>query len=330
MVACDVHGKNHHRDGSFGHHVLALTVRTGNGDVVRCSPIHHDDLFRATIGGMGLTGAILDVTVRLTRIPSPFIFEERERIPDIDGIVDALKLASTHWPMTVGWIDCLADGRRMGRGVIFRGRWAEPSEAPASLRLQPARLFVPCNLPSFVLTRPTVRAFNAFNYWRHRWRPRSAIVHPYTFFYPLDAIRHWPRMYGSRGFVQYQCVLPESAGRESARRFLSVLTRRGGASFLAVIKDCGAEGIGLLSFPRPGISIAVDIPMRDDTQSLVDALNEAVIAEGGRVYLAKDALTRAEHFRAMEPRLEEFVAIRRKWDPEGRVRSALSVRLFGW
>jgi hypothetical protein len=156
------------------------------------------------------------------------------------------------------------------------------------------------------------------------------MVHPYTFFYPLDAIEHWTRMYGARGFTQYQCVLPGSAGRETVVRLMAVLSRTGGASFLTVIKDCGAEGIGLLSFPCPGVSVAIDLPMGRDTQSIVDALNEVVIAERGRVYLAKDALTRADHFRAMEPRLDAFLAVRRKWDPLGRIRSAQSLRLFGW
>jgi FAD/FMN-containing dehydrogenase len=136
-------------------------------------------------------------------------------------------------------------------------------------------------------------------------------------------------MYGPRGFTQYQCVLPDSAGPDAARRFLEVLTKRGGASFLCVIKDCGPESIGLLSFPRPGMSIALDISVRDDTQALVDALNEHVLREGGRIYLAKDAFTRAEHFRAMEPRLEEFQRIRRKWDPELTLRSAQSIRVLG-
>jgi decaprenylphospho-beta-D-ribofuranose 2-oxidase len=331
MVACDVHGKNHHRDGTLGRHVLSLTIRTGAGHVVQCSATEHDDLFRATIGGMGLTGAILDVTLRLVRVPSTSIFEEYERVEDIDQSLDALKSASAQWPMTAGWIDCLASGRNMGRGVVFRGRWAEPHEAQPSSRPRPRpNLSVPFDVPGWVLTEPTVRAFNALIYWRYRSRRGSAIVHPYTFLYPLDTVAHWTRLYGSRGFTQYQCVLPAARGREAVARFLTVLTRRGGASFLTVIKDCGAEGSGLLSFPRPGISIAVDLPMRHDTQSLVDALNEIVIAEGGRIYLAKDALTRPEHFRAMEPRLDAFLTVRRKWDPEGRIRSAQSVRLFGW
>jgi len=152
---------------------------------------------------------------------------------------------------------------------------------------------------------------------------------PESTFYPLDMLWHWNRMYGRRGLTQHQCVLPNEAGAGAARRFLEVLTARGGASFLCVIKDCGPEGVGMLSFPRPGISIALDIAVRKDTPALIDALNECVIKEGGRIYLAKDAFTRAEHFRAMDPRIEEFQRVRRIWDPNRRLRSAQSVRVFG-
>jgi FAD/FMN-containing dehydrogenase len=184
-------------------------------------------------------------------------------------------------------------------------------------------------MPELLLSRLSVRAFNEGLYRSHLPRLKRGLVHPDTFFCPLDAIRHWNRLYGRRGFTQYQCVLPRSGGRGAARRLLELLTGRGGASFLCVIKDCGEEGIGLLSFPKPGVSIALDIPIRPGTQPLVDALNELVIAEGGRVYLAKDTFTRAEHFRAMEPRLPEWQRIRRHWDPELRLRSAQSVRLLG-
>jgi FAD/FMN-containing dehydrogenase len=183
--------------------------------------------------------------------------------------------------------------------------------------------------PGWVINRGSVRAFNALYYRKQLRRLTRGIMHPEAFFYPLDAVGHWNRMYGRRGFTQYQCVLPESAGRGAARRFLELLTRRGGASMLCVIKDCGEEGLGLLSFPLRGISIALDIPIRDQTAELVDALNELVVAEGGRVYLAKDQFTRPERYRAMEPRLPEWTRIRRAWDPEGRLRSAQSVRLLG-
>ena len=329
MVAADVHGKNHHRDGSFGASVLRLRMRVADGRIVDCSRNQHPDLFRATMGGMGLTGAILEVECRLVRIPSPWMWVETERIPDIDRFIEALKEAGPRWPYTMGWIDCLSRGRKMGRGILNRGRWAEPGEAPSRFPTPLKRPAVPFELPGWVVGRPTVRAFNSAYYHSHVPRVRRRIMHPEPFFYPLDAIGHWNRMYGPRGFTQYQCVLPDSAGRQAARRFLDLLTRRGGASMLCVIKDCGAEGEGLLSFPKPGISIALDIPVRDGTQALVDALNELLIAEGGRIYLAKDAFTRPEHYAAMEPRLPEWRRIRERWDPEGRLRSAQSVRILG-
>jgi decaprenylphospho-beta-D-ribofuranose 2-oxidase len=327
MVAADVHGKNHHQDGTFGAHVSGLRVRGADGRVLDCGPDHEADLFRATLGGMGLTAHILEVEFRLRRTPSPWILAEYERVPDIDAFADALKASARSWPFTLGWIDCLSRGRGLGRGVLMRGRWATSEEAPAAAPRPRRRPSVPFVLPGFVLNPWTVRAFNAGYF--HAPRARHCVVHPEEFFHPLDAIGDWNRLYGPHGFTQYQCVLPESAGPSAARRFLETLTARGGASMLCVIKDCGDEGIGLLSFPKRGISIACDIPIRDDTQALVDALNERVIAEGGRIYLAKDAFTRPEHFRAMEPRLEAFLTLRQAWDPEGRIRSAQSVRLFG-
>ncbi len=330
MVASDVHGKNHHVEGCFGRHVVALTIRVADGSIVTCSATEHADLFRATIGGMGLTGHILDVTVRLTRVPSPWILQETERVANIDVFLDGLKAAAAAWPMTLGWIDCLSQGREMGRGILYRGRWAEPGEAPKTFPALRSPLTVPFMMPGALSGRLTARAFNAAIFRRHPRRMKRRIVSPTTFFYPLDSFGEWYRLYGRRGFTQHQSVLPASGRPGGARRLLELVTECGGASFLCVIKDCGPEGEGMLSFPKPGISIALDIPMRAGTQALVDRLNEFVIAEGGRVYLAKDALTRPEHFRAMEPRLAEFLRVRRKWDPDGRIRSAQSVRLFGW
>ncbi len=328
MVASDVHGKNHHVDGCFGRHVVAITLRVADGRIIRCSRDTHPDLFVATIGGMGLTGHILEVTFRLARVPSPWIYQEVERVPNIDAFMDALKASAAGWPMTVGWIDCLSKGESLGRGVLIKGRWAEREEAKPTFPSLGGQLPVPFMFPNGVLGLPTVKAFNAVYY--RLPRPHKAVVHPVPFFYPLDVARDWHRMYGPRGFTQYQCVLPSAGGHAAVRRFMEVVTRGGGASFLCVIKDCGAEGEGLLSFPKPGTSIALDLAMRDDTQALVDQMNERVIAEGGRIYLAKDALTRPEHFRAMEPRLDRFLDVRRTWDPQGRLRSAQSLRLFGW
>jgi FAD/FMN-containing dehydrogenase len=329
MVAADVHGKNHHVAGTFGAHVHELLVRVADGRIVRCSPTAEPDLFWATIGGMGLTGHILEVSFRMQRIPSPWILEERRRFPDVDALIEALKSSAKEWPFTVGWIDGMTRGRSLGRGILSRGRWAEPSEAPKHPPPPLRRLRIPFDLPNWVLNKWTIRAFNAAIFHGHSF-PRARVLHPEHFWYPLDKILEWNRIYGSRGFTQYQCVLPDTAGPSAARRFLEVLTREGGAdSFLTVIKDCSSEGKGMLSFPRPGISIALDIAVRPTTQRIVDRLNEAVIAEGGRIYLAKDSFTRPEHFRAMEPRLGKWSAVRRRWDPELRIRSAQSVRVLG-
>jgi decaprenylphospho-beta-D-ribofuranose 2-oxidase len=329
MVAADVHGKTHHRSGSFGNHLVKLRMRVADGRMLECSRDVEPDLFRATVGGMGLTGHILEVECRLARVPSVWLQAETERIQDIERFIDALKESGAGWPYTMGWIDCLSRGRRLGRGMLMRARWVEPSEAPAEPPRARPRPAIPFVFPEWVLNRWSVRAFNALYYRKQLSRLTRSLVHPEAFFYPLDAIRHWNRMYGRRGFTQYQCVLPERAGRGAARRFLDLLTGRGGASMLCVIKDCGEQGLGLLSFPLRGISIALDIPIREETPALVDALNELVIAEGGRVYLAKDQFTRPERYRAMEPRLPEWTRIRRAWDPEGRLRSAQSVRLLG-
>jgi decaprenylphospho-beta-D-ribofuranose 2-oxidase len=329
MVASDVHGKNHHREGCFGAHVRALRMRLADDSIVECSPAENADLFDATIGGMGLLGHILEVEVTLHRIPSQWVWMESERVHDIDAFLEALGRAAPAFPMTMGWIDCLHRGSSMGRGILMAGRWATADEAPAYAPRDVAKWTFPFELPNWALNSFTGKAFNAAYYWRHLEKRSQAIVGPEPFFYPLDAILEWNRAYGSRGFTQYQCVLPRSAGVGAVREFTDRLTKLGAASPLCVIKDCGPEGRGVLSFPMEGTSIALDMPVSIDTQRIVDHMNELVIAAGGRIYLTKDRFTRPEHFRAMEPRLPAFLAAREKWDPRRRLRSAQSVRLLG-
>ncbi|MDX2022880.1 MAG: FAD-binding oxidoreductase [Deltaproteobacteria bacterium] len=329
MVASDVHGKNHHRNGCFGEHVTWMKLRLANNDVVECSPSMNTDLFDATIGGMGLTGHILEVEFRMERIASPWIWMESRQVPSIDDFLRGLKEAGPAWPMTMGWIDCVSRGKLMGRGILMMGRWATPAEAPKAPPPEKHKLSLPFNLPSWALNRLTARAFNELYYRVHGRKMKRGVVHPDSFFYPLDAIHHWNRGYGKKGFTQYQCVLPEHAGLQAPRQFLELLTGFGLASPLCVIKDCGAQGRGLLSFPMPGTSIAVDLPIRSNTATVVAALNKFVIEKGGRMYLTKDNFTTAEDFRAMEPRLPAFEEVRRKWDPQRRLRSAQSVRMLG-
>lgn len=329
MVASDVHGKNHHVSGTIGRHIERLWMRLADDRLVQCSPEERPDLFWATVGGMGLTGHILEVEMRLEPIATPWIWCETERIRHLDDFLLGLREAARDWPMTMGWIDCLTRGRTMGRGILYRGRWATPDEAPAAPPAAKRRLAVPFQLPSWTLNSLTVHAFNFLVYRKHIPRRRRGIMHPESFFHPLDSIHAWNRIYGRRGFTQYQCVIPEEAGSEGVRRFLTLLTDLSLASFLCVIKDCGAEGRGMLSFPRAGTSIALDIPVRQGTEAAIAKLNEALIDLGGRIYLTKDAFTRAEHFAAMEPRLDAWRQVRAQYDPEGRLASAQSARMLG-
>jgi FAD/FMN-containing dehydrogenase len=331
MAASDVHGKNHHVAGSFGEHVRALRMRVPDGRILEVTEAREPDLFRATLGGMGLTGHILEVEVQLEKIPSPWIWGETRPVGDIDELVETIRSESRRWPFTMAWADCTARGAAMGRGILTVGRYAEPHEAPADPPVMRERIGVPFDLPGWVVEPWSIRIFNPLYFHARRLLGGGpAAVHPQPFFYPLDAIRHWNRLYGRRGFAQYQCVLPLERDGRAYRRFFDVLTSRGGASPVAVVKDCGAQGRGILSFPMPGITVALDLPFRKGrTQEVVDALNRVVIEAGGRIYLTKDALTRPEDLRRMDPRLDAFQAIRRKWDPEGRIRSAQSVRLFG-
>jgi decaprenylphospho-beta-D-ribofuranose 2-oxidase len=327
MVAADVHGKNHHVQGCIGQHVSKLKMRVASGDVLMCGPDEERELFLATVGGMGLTGQILEVEFPLEKIPTPYIWQESERVADIDEYIEKLKVAAKAWPMTVGWIDCLSTGKNLGRGFLMKGRWAQGHEAPERFPQELPTLRVPFQAPEFALSRLAVKAFNFVLYWKHFQPKKIGVVDPYSFFYPLDFVQDWNLGYGRRGLTQYQCVLPEPS---SARRFLELLSRKGGASFLCVIKDCGPESTAFLSFPKSGISIALDIAVRDDTQDLIDCLNEFVLVENGRIYLAKDQFTRRAHFEAMEKnRLEKFKQVRAKWDPNQIFKSAQSVRLFG-
>ncbi len=328
MVASDVHGKNHHVAGCFGAHVRALRLRLADDSIVDCSPTVEPDLFYGTIGGMGLLGHILEVEVQLAAIPSPWIWMETERVPNLDAYLAGLDAAAKTWPMTMGWIDVVSRGSSQGRGILMAGRWATVDEVGRrGAPRQPLQIALPITLP--LVNGLTTRLFNVAYYRKEIRRFKRRLVSPEPFFYPLDAVLHWNRSYGARGFTQHQSVLPRAAGAEAVRELLRELARLGGASFLTVIKDCGEEGKGVLSFPLAGTSLAVDLGIGADTQKIVDRLNEVVIAAGGRIYLTKDRFTRAADYARMDSRLPRFVALRDRYDPQRRLRSAQSVRLFG-
>jgi FAD/FMN-containing dehydrogenase len=327
MVASDVHGKNHHVVGSFGNHVHSLRMRLPSGKVEKITPESHPALFDATIGGLGLTGHVLEVEFSLERISSPFIRAETEPAGDLTELLALLRAASSDWPFTVAWVDSSAPARRFGRGVVIRGRWAEPGAVQR--RPRELRLSVPFRLPDWFLQSWSVRIFNRLYYWLNSRSSGSRLVDPARFFFPLDAIGHWYRLYGKKGYVQYQCVVTHERAEQTFRSLLGALRDHGAASPISVIKDCGPASRGMLSFAMSGLSLALDFPMNGSaTRLLFRRLNEIVIEGGGRIYLSKDALSSAEQIRAMDPRIERFCAFREQIDPDRRINSALAERLL--
>ncbi|MEA2671244.1 MAG: decaprenylphospho-beta-D-ribofuranose 2-oxidase, partial [Chloroflexota bacterium] len=326
------HGKNHHRDGGFGAHVRSIRLRTPAATLT-VSPELRPDLFRATVGGMGLTGVILEAEIRLQPVATSRIRVDTERARDLDDVLARMSSGDDAYQYSVAWIDCLARGGSLGRSVLTRGDHAEPGELPARQRRDPlefrprTRLAAPPWVPPGLLRPLAVRAFNEAWFRRAPVLERGRVVPLAAFFHPLDGVERWNLLYGPAGFVQHQLVVPFGA-EEVLRSALEQLSGAGAASFLAVLKRFGAEGPGLLSFPRPGWTLALDIPVGDPGLGrLLDHIDEAVAAAGGRIYLAKDARLRPELLPLMYPRLDDWRALRERLDPGGVLCSDLSRRL---
>jgi decaprenylphospho-beta-D-ribofuranose 2-oxidase len=329
-VAADVHGKNHHAVGAFCSHLEGLTLATPRGPV-ETGPERDPELFWATAGGMGLTGVVTEATVRLTPVESAWMLVDTERVPDLDHLMAALEAGDARAPYTVAWLDNLARGRHLGRGVVSVGRHA-PADAlggrdrfgPAP---KPAGLRVPLTPPGGLLRPLTVAAFNEAWFRKAPRRRTDELVGYPAFFHPLDGVGAWNRLYGPRGFVQYQFVV-DAARADLVRRVLEVLAEARAPSFLAVLKRFGPADPGPLSFPAPGWTLALDLPAATPGLApLLDGLDEAVAEAGGRVYLAKDGRLRPELLAVMYPRLGEFEAVCRRVDPDGVLTSDLARRL---
>jgi FAD/FMN-containing dehydrogenase len=309
-IANDIHGKNHHRAGTFGAHVTRLELLRSDGGRIVCTP--EDELFRATIGGLGLTGLVLWAEIQLKPVPGPGIAMERIRFPDLEAFFE-LAAEDQRFEYTAAWVDCLARGRRMGRGIYLRGDHAPLGhQGPSPLR--PARLRVPADAPAGLLNRWTLGLFNEA-YYRGQLRSRHRSTVPYTrFFFPLDGVGEWSRLYGPYGFLQYQCVVPDEPGAGPIRTIFQRISRSGEPASLAVLKRFGgAPSPGLLSFPREGMTLAVDFAFRGRlTLALLDELDAVVREAGGAVYPAKDARMSPDSFRAFFPQLERFT---RQRDP---------------
>ncbi len=337
-IASDIHGKNHHRDGAFARHVTSISLCTPAAGVVVLTPESDSELFYATLGGMGLTGVILEATIRAKALPSPWVSADLDRT---DGLEQTLELLSgpEHHRYSVAWLDLLAEGPRMGRGVISRADPLSAEDAPsggrrlsggrpypASLRRK-AIADVPQSFPPALLRPVSVRAFNALNWAKS---PRSERGRPLAlapYFFPLDVLGRWNRLYGPGGLLQYQFVVP--AGEEDTlRRSFELMRLRRLPVYLAVFKRFGAAFGGPLSFPLEGWTLAIDLPAAaPGLASALEELDELIAGCGGRVYLTKDSRLRREALLAMYPRLHEFHELRARVDPEGVLRSDLGRRL---
>lgn len=323
-IAADVHGKNHHHEGCFSEFVSGIDILTGSGEVVHCSPDDHADLFHATCGGMGLTGIILGATLRLTPIKTSFITQTTIKTPNIESTLAAFA-DNDAARYSVAWIDCVTQGKGLGRSLLMLG---EHLEDGASLEPHSApRLAMPLDLPGAALNHYSISLFNTLYYQRIRQPIRRNTVHYAPFFYPLDSIRNWNRMYGKRGFTQYQFVIPRSAGTHAVRQILKRIADFGQGSFLAVLKSMGPSNRNLLSFPLDGYTLALDFKYSLELLPLLNELDAMVLDHGGRLYLAKDARMSAATFRSSYASWESFQQVREAWGAIGKFSSLQSRRI---
>lgn len=330
-IASDIHGKNHHHDGSFCSYVEAMVLELPDGRRLEVAP--DDAAFWATAGGLGLTGVVTEATLRMRPVTTSSMVVDTWRARDLEECMADLEASDTGHRYSVAWIDCLARGARLGRSVITCGDHAGVGDLPARRRAAPlgfdprSPLAAPPSVPPGLMNRLTIGAFNEM-WFRKAPRRRQRGLHSMSsFFHPLDGVKGWNRLYGPRGFLQHQCVVP--FGQEAAlRTIIERLSASGCASFLAVLKRFGPGNPGPLSFPMPGWTLALDLPIGPRALGpMLDQIDELVVAAGGRVYLAKDARLKAELVPVMYPRLDEWREVQRSLDPEGRLRSDQSRRL---
>lgn len=318
-IANDVHGKNHHVAGSFGDHVVELVLQRGDGQVIACGPHLNSDWFSATVGGIGLTGVILSARIRLRRVASPWLQTQTIPYRSLDEFFQLADESEREWEHTVSWVDCLAGG---GRGLFMRGNHADLTTGP----LPRARSrSVPVVPPVSLVNTLSLRAFNTLYFQVGRLKAGSTVSHYEPFFYPLDNLQHWNRIYGPRGFFQYQCAVPRADGQAAIGAMLREISRSGTGSFLAVLKTFGQrKSPGWLGFPSPGVTLALDFPNKGtESERLFHSLDAIVAQAGGRIYLAKDARMPASLFRSGYPNAERLSPYR---DPFAS--SAMSRRLL--
>jgi len=333
-IAADVHGKNHHIDGSFCDHVESMQVLLATGEIINCNRDAYPELFHATCGGMGLTGMILDAAIKLVPMPS---LDIAQRTLVADNLQDCMELMDEHHESkySVAWIDCLASGAAQGRSVLYLGEHVDEKDAREKSKsgrkglraIKRSELKIPFDAPSFLLNKYTMMGFNSAYYALQKNRIAPKRIDYDAFFFPLERLRNWNRLYGSKGFLQYQLAVPPESAYACVSAVLSCASQAGKGSFLSVLKKFGKANNNLLSFPIEGYTLALDFKYEDSLFPLLDKLDAIVLAHGGRLYLAKDARMSKACFRQSYAQWERFAELKQKLDPRGQFSSLQSRRL---
>ncbi len=322
-IASDVHGKNHHIEGCFSECVEAFNLMMADGNIQTCSKTENRELFLATCGGMGLTGVILDTKIQLKKINSQFIDQTTIKTNNLKETFEMFEKYKDH-TYSVAWIDCLAKGKELGKCLLMVGDFRDDGK----LDYKPKqKLTIPFNLPSFTLNKWTVKAFNWLYYKKVKEKISQQKVSIDSFFYPLDSIGRWNRIYGKGGFTQYQFILPLENSFQGLEEILTTISKSGKGSFLAVLKLYGKENENYLSFPKEGYSLALDFKIENGLFKLLDLLDEIVAKYGGKIYLAKDVRVKKEIFEQGYPKIEQFRAIRKKYQLDKKFNSLQSRRV---
>lgn len=331
VIAADVHGKNHHKDGSFASCVEWVELLGPDGVIKRCSRTENPDLYGWTLGGMGLTGIILRAAIHLQPVQSAWIKQTMLPAPNLFTAM-ALFEATQDSTYSVAWIDCLGRGKNMGRSLVMLGEHAHEAELDRPRRRRPfhippkRKLSIPLDFPGWALNGLSVRAFNGLYYWNGSRKPRDSFVDWDSYFYPLDAILGWNRIYGRKGFMQFQCALPMASAYDGLEAILTETAKAGAGSFLAVLKRFGMQD-SPISFPMEGYTLALDFPVNARTLKLMNRLDAVTLDHGGRFYLAKDSRMSAETLHRSDPRMAEFAAMRAEQELSEPLRSAQAERL---
>jgi decaprenylphospho-beta-D-ribofuranose 2-oxidase len=322
-LANDVHGKNQHRHGSFGDHVQWVDLMLPSGEVKRITPESDPDLFNATVGGIGLTGIMIAMSIKLRPVKSNAVLMREKKARNLDEFLAMQEEAREKHAYVVGWIDATARGGSLGRGIMES---ADDSQGETNIPMG-ARKRMPVEMPGFAMNRVSIGLFNALYYHRLPFGGRERQVPVTQFLYPLDTIEDWNRLYGKRGFYQFQCALPQAESPVGLRKLMEAISDAGTGSFLAVLKGMGRWGRGHLSFPMPGFTLALDFPSKPGVIELLGKLERITLDHGGRIYLAKDGAMQADSFAQMYPKLDGFRAVLDQIDPNRVMDSDMSRRL---